>query len=97
MPRTEKIVRRMLTTEEAAEYLGTSARHVRRLMSDHELSHYKVGGRNRFADVDLDAWLDDRRVDGHRPSPQRRVRVSRATKRGNTEMSLALRRLIPNV
>lgn len=23
-----------------------------------------MGGRNRFADVDLDAWLDSRRVDG---------------------------------
>jgi excisionase family DNA binding protein len=57
----------MLTTEEAAAYLGTTARHVRRLVSDHELSRYKVGGRNRFADVDLDAWLDARRVDGRRP------------------------------
>ena len=64
MARNEKVVRRMLTTEEAAEYLGTSARHVRRLVSDHELSRYKVGGRNRFADVDLDAWLDARRVEG---------------------------------
>jgi excisionase family DNA binding protein len=57
----------MLTTEEAAEYLGTTARHVRRLVSDHELSRYKVGGRNRFADIDLDAWLDTRRVEGRRP------------------------------
>jgi len=54
----------MLTTEEAADYLGTTARHIRRLVSDHELSRYKVGGRNRFADVDLDAWLDARRVEG---------------------------------
>ena len=58
----------MLTTEEAAEYLGTTVRHVRRLVTDHELSRYKVGGRNRFADVDLDAWLDARRVDGRRPA-----------------------------
>ena len=57
----------MLTTVEAAEYLGTSARHVRRLVSDHELTRYKVGGRNRFADVDLDAWLDARRVEGRTP------------------------------
>lgn len=64
MPRSEKVVRRMLTTEEAADHLGTSVRHVRRLVTDHELSRYKVGGRNRFADVDLDAWLDGRRVDG---------------------------------
>lgn len=64
MARSEKVVRRMLTTEEAAAYLGTTVRHLRRLVSDHELSRYKVGGRNRFADVDLDAWLDGRRVAG---------------------------------
>ena len=48
MPRNERVARRMLTTEEAAAYLGTSVRHVRRLVSDHELSRYKVGGRNRL-------------------------------------------------
>ena len=69
MARAENVARRMLTTEEAAEYLGTTVRHLRRLVSDHELCHYKVGGRNRFADVDLDAWLDSRRVEsGRRPS-----------------------------
>jgi excisionase family DNA binding protein len=56
----------MLTTEEAAAYLGTTVRHVRRLVSDHELSRYKVGGRNRFAEVDLDEWLKSRRIDGAR-------------------------------
>ena len=70
----------MLSTEEAAEYLGTTVRHVRRLVTDHELSRYKVGGRNRFADVDLDAWLDARRVDGRRPvSSPASVRSTRAT------------------
>jgi excisionase family DNA binding protein len=38
-------------------------RHLRRLVSDHELSRYKVGGRNRFSDVDLDAWLESRSID----------------------------------
>jgi excisionase family DNA binding protein len=66
MARSEKVVRRMLTTEEAAAYLGTTVRHLRRLVSDHELSRYKVGGRNRFADIELDAWLDSRRIDGTR-------------------------------
>ena len=79
MARSERAARRMLTTEEAAAYLGTTVRHVRRLVSDHELSRYKVGGRNRFADVDLDAWLDSRRVDGRDgPSMPRAVRVARA-------------------
>ena len=72
MARAEKVVRRMLTTEEAAAYLGTTVRHLRRLVSDHELSRYKVGGRNRFADVDLDAWLDGRRIEGERRRPARR-------------------------
>jgi len=54
----------MLTIDEAAKYLGTTARHVRRLVADHSLSHYKVGGRIRFSDLDLDAWLDGRRIDG---------------------------------
>ncbi len=66
MARSEKLVRHMLTTEEAAQYLGTTVRHIRRLVSDHELSRYKVGGRNRFADVDLDTWLNGRRVEGGR-------------------------------
>lgn len=64
MARIETAARRMLTTEEAAEYLGTTERHIRRLVSDHELSRYKVGGRNRFSDAELDAWLDARRVEG---------------------------------
>ncbi len=64
MARSEKVVRRMLTTEAAAAYLGTTVRHLRRLVSDHELSRYKVGGRNRFSDVDLDEWLTSRRVAG---------------------------------
>lgn len=66
MARNDKVARRMLTTEEAADYLGTTPRHVRRLVSDHQLSRYKVGGRNRFADVDLDAWLDGRRIESGR-------------------------------
>ncbi len=68
MARSEKLVRRMLTTEEAAQYLGTTPRHIRRLVSDHSRSHYKVGGRVRFADVDLDEWLDSRRIDARRSS-----------------------------
>ena len=74
MAHSERVARRMLTTEEAAAYLGTTVRHVRRLVSDHELSRYKVGGRNRFADVDLDAWLDARRVAGAGASRSSRTR-----------------------
>lgn len=72
------MARRMLTIEEAAEYLGTSARHLRRLVSDHALSHYKVGGRVRFSDVDLDEWLDDRRVAGRGTATRRSLDTRRA-------------------
>ena len=68
MARSGELVRRMLTTEKAAEYLGTSDRHVRRLVSDHQHSHYKLGGRDRFAEVDLDSRLDGRRAEGARQS-----------------------------
>ena len=78
MALSEKLVRRMLTTEEAAKYLGTTPRHIRRLVSDHSLSHYKVGGRVRFADVDLDTWLDSRRVNTRRSSAPALARSTRA-------------------
>lgn len=78
MARGEKLVRRMLTTEEAADYLGTTVRHVRRLVSDHQLSRYKIGGRNRFSNVDLDLWLDSRRVAGTSSPGRRSVRSVRS-------------------
>ena len=73
------VARRMLTIVEAAEYLGTSPRHVRRLVRDHSLSHYKIGGRIRFADVDLDVWLDRRKMEGRAGAATRRASVSGAS------------------
>lgn len=73
------VARRMLTIMEAAEYLGTSPRHVRRLVTDHSLSHYKIGGRIRFADVDLDLWLDRRKVEGGAGAATRRASASGAS------------------
>lgn len=66
MAGNEKFRRRMLTIDEAAPYLGRMVRRMRRLITDHELSDGKIGGRNFFADVDGDAWLDARRIDGTR-------------------------------
>jgi excisionase family DNA binding protein len=73
------VARRMLTIVEAAEYLGTSPRHVRRLVTDHSLSHYKIGGRIRFADVELDAWLDRRKVEGRAGAATRRASAGGAS------------------
>ena len=70
------VARRMLTTVDAAEYLGTSPRHVRRLVTDHSLTHYKIGGRIHFADVDLDLWLERRKVEGRAGAATRRASAS---------------------
>ena len=43
----------------AAEYLGTTTRHLRRLVSERRIPHTKIGGLVRF-DLDaLDQWIDD--------------------------------------
>lgn len=58
MPRNDKVVRRMLTTEEAAAHLGTTVRHIRRLVSDHQLSHYKVGaGTASLTSTSTPGWM----------------------------------------
>lgn len=45
----------------AAEYLGTSERHVRELQYRGELTYVKVGHLVRFLIEDLDAWIAQRR------------------------------------
>jgi excisionase family DNA binding protein len=47
----------------AAEYLGTTKRHVRRLIYEKALPYYKVGRLVRLAVEDLDAYLAARRVE----------------------------------
>lgn len=48
---------RMMTPEEAAGYLGTTVRHIRRLVSERRLAHHKVGRFVRFDARDLDSYL----------------------------------------
>ena len=49
---------------EAAAYLGVTERHVRRLVQERRIRHIKVAGsRVRFLPDELDAWLDDSRVE----------------------------------
>ena len=40
-----------------AAYLGTSERHVRRLVAERRIPHTKVGGLVRFKLDDIDLWL----------------------------------------
>lgn len=48
--------------EGMAADLATSTRHVRRLVQDRRIPFRKVGGLLRFRRADVDAWLDEHRV-----------------------------------
>jgi excisionase family DNA binding protein len=54
---------RLLTVEEAAERLGTSARFVRRLIAERRIAYTKLGRHVRIATRDLDAYVASGRIE----------------------------------
>lgn len=52
-----------LTVQEAAEYLNTSVRFVRRLVAERRITFHKIGRHVRFALADLDAFALAGRVE----------------------------------
>lgn len=62
-----------LTVSEAAEYLNTSERFVRRLIAERRIAFHHVGRHVRLALSDLDGWLAGTRVE-----PITRLRVCQA-------------------
>ncbi len=54
---------RLLTVEEAADRLGTSARFVRRLIAERRIAYTKLGRHVRIAARDLDAFVASGRVE----------------------------------
>lgn len=52
-----------LDVEGAAAYLGTTVRHVRRLVGERRIPYAKLGGKLRFLPPDLDRWLEAQRVE----------------------------------
>lgn len=48
---------RYLTVKEAADYLNTSERFVRRLIADRRIAFHKLGSHVRIATADLDAFV----------------------------------------
>lgn len=54
--------RRPLDVNEAAAYLGVTARWVRRAVAERRIPHLKVGRYVRFDQEDLDAYLQRQRV-----------------------------------
>jgi excisionase family DNA binding protein len=51
------MAKKFLTVGEAAEYLNTSERFVRRLVAERRVAFHRVGRHLRFAVSDLDDWL----------------------------------------
>jgi excisionase family DNA binding protein len=55
---------RLLDINELAEHLGTSQRHIRRLIAERRIPYVKVGRLIRFDPDEITAWLDR----GRRPA-----------------------------
>ena len=54
--------RALITMADVALRLGTSVRHVRRLVAERRIPIVKVGGFVRFEDHEVEHWIDDHRV-----------------------------------
>ncbi len=52
----------LLDIPSAAAYLGTSERHMRRLVAERRITHSKIGGKLRFKREDLDAYIVDNTI-----------------------------------
>jgi excisionase family DNA binding protein len=56
----------LLDTDGAAQYLGTTVRHVRKLWSERRIAAIHVGRLVRFRCQDLDAYIERNRVEAAR-------------------------------
>ena len=54
---------KLLTVEEAADRLGTSARFVRRLIVERRIAYVKVGRHVRIAEADLAGFVAAGRIE----------------------------------
>jgi excisionase family DNA binding protein len=60
-----------LTVPQAADYLNTSERFIRRLIAERRVAFHRVGRHVRFTPADLDAFVESGRVE---PITRRDVR-----------------------
>lgn len=51
----------VLDDAEAADYLSTTVRHIRRLRTEHGLPFVRLGNKIRFLQADLDSFLANAR------------------------------------
>jgi excisionase family DNA binding protein len=62
MPRDHSL----LDWQVAAEYLGTSPRHLQRLWAERRIAGCKIGRKVRFTQRDLDDYIERNRVEALR-------------------------------
>jgi excisionase family DNA binding protein len=60
----------LLTVKEAADWLGTSERFIRRLIFERRIAYTKLGRHVRIAARDLDAFITAGRVEAGSVYPQ---------------------------
>jgi excisionase family DNA binding protein len=63
---------RYLKVAEAADYLNTSVRFIRRLIAERRIAFHRVGRHVRIAVADLDAFVLEGRVEPTTPAAVRR-------------------------
>jgi excisionase family DNA binding protein len=56
-------VEQLLTIEQAAEVMGMSTRHVRRLVAERRIAFHKLGRSVRISQADIAAYIEAGRVD----------------------------------
>lgn len=61
--RERDLTARYLSVPEAAEYLNTSVRFIRRLIAERRVAFHKLGKHVRFAVSDLDEYVSAGRVE----------------------------------
>jgi excisionase family DNA binding protein len=66
---------KLLTWDEAAERLGTTPRHVRRLVFERRIAYRKLGRYVRFHPDDLEEYISANRVEVGRVAADRSVVV----------------------
>jgi excisionase family DNA binding protein len=58
----------LLDIDGVAAWLGTSHRHVRRMVAEHRIPYVKVGHYVRFDELEVAKWIDHKRVGSPGPS-----------------------------
>jgi excisionase family DNA binding protein len=59
----------LLDMNGVAAWLGTTHRHVRRMVADRRIPYVKVGHYIRFDHMEVARWIDENRVSPADPSP----------------------------